>query len=65
MSFSHERWLLGGSANLKYILPYSRGTRHYHGMELASAEFCMMIATMSRTLPGLREEKMAVSSVME
>ena len=55
MEFNPERWLPGGSANPKYLVPYSRGTRRCLGMEFANAELYMTIATVLRAF--VRTEK--------
>ncbi|KAH7364103.1 cytochrome P450, partial [Rhexocercosporidium sp. MPI-PUGE-AT-0058] len=47
-SFDPERWLPGGSARTKYLVPYSKGSRHCLGMHLASAELYMTIAMALR-----------------
>lgn len=49
MAFNPERCLPGGTADPKYLVPYSRGTRRRLGMELANAELYMTIATVLRT----------------
>src|SRR3954469_23025984 len=48
-TFNPERWLPGGTANPKYLIPFSKGTRRCLGMDMAYTELYITTAVILRT----------------